>query len=308
MSMLGYEKRVSKYEIQFGAEIEYTGLTRLNSIRIIASALNVNGYERTFHLSGYAVTDSEGKKWTVCSDASVTAEPESCELVTPILSFNDIEKVIAVIEALKNHGAYVDSSCGLHVHVSNEHMYEVATIKKLLQHDFTRYDMVYLSTRGFTKWAQPQNENFVRKVSKMTSRSAIKNLWYETYAPTENTDNHYNSSRYHALNLHSLYQGKGIEFRYFQSTMEADKIFAYIELSIGMLMDAINSYKMKQYLYVDRPYNKVYDRNNRSPHRSVADCTYIPDRVLYKYATLWNEYLNRMEISCKSKKILLENF
>lgn len=306
--MLGYENRVSKLDILFGVEIEYTGLKRLDSIRIIASALNVNGYERTFHLSGYQVIDNEGKKWVVCSDASVTASPESCELVTPILSFSEIEKVITVIEALKNHGAFVDSSCGIHVHVSNEHMNEVATIKKLLQHDYTRYDMVYLATRGYTKWAQPQDENFVRTVSKMSSRSAIKQFWYDTYAPSESTSEHYNSSRYHALNLHSLYQGKGVEFRYFQSTMEADKIYAYIELSIGMLMDAINSYKMRQYLYVDRPYNKVYDRSNRSNFRSIAECTFVPSRILYKYSTLWTEYLNRMQISNKSKKILLENF
>lgn len=303
MALLNYENRVNKGDITFGIENEFTGLTRLNSARILSDFFGCTYIHTSEHgLDAYRLSNG----WKIVSDSSVSCHPESNELVTPVLNMSDMDKVTGALKALAEHGAYCDKTCGLHVHVSNEHMYEVATVKKLLQHDFTRYDMIYLSTRGFKSWCKPQDETFVRKVSKMSSRSAIKALWYETYAGYQG--NHYNSSRYHGLNLHSMYEGKGVEFRYFQGTFDLKKVVAFIELSVGMLMDAINSYKMRQYIYVDRPYNKVYDRNNRNEYRSIAECTYIPDRILYKYSTLWSEYLDRMQISTESKRVLLENF
>lgn len=305
MALLNYEQRISKYEIQAGIEQEFTGLKRMKSAQLLCNHFGCSYTHCTDHgLDCYKLSNG----WKIVSDSSVTSSPESNELVTSIFSYNDIETVLKALQVLADNGAYTDESCGLHVHVSNDHMYEVATVKKLLQHDFTRYDMIYLATRGFKKWSKPQEENFVRTVSKMNSRSAIKNLWYETYGDGSYENEHYNYSRYHGLNLHSMYQGKGVEFRYFGATFDLKKVKAYIELSIGMLMDAINSYKMRQYLYVDRPYNKVYDRNNRNPYRTIAECTIIPDRILYKYHTLWEEYLNRMQISTESKKVLLENF
>ena len=303
MALLNYEQRISKYDIQYGIENEFTGLTREKSAKLLSQYFGCNYIHTHEHgLDCYKLFNG----YKIMSDSSVSAHPESNELVTPVMSINDIEKLLGALKLLSDNGAYTDKTCGLHVHVSNEHMYEVATVKKLLQHDFTRYDMVYLATRGFKRWSQPQDETFVRKVSKMSSRSAIEKLWYETYS--DGCRDHYNSSRYHGLNLHSMYEGKGVEFRYFSGTFDLKKVKAYIELSIGMLMDAVNSYKMRQYIYVDRPYNKVYDRNNRSEYRSIADCTYIPERILYKYSTLWSEYLDRMQISYESKKVLLENF
>lgn len=305
MSMLGYETRVKLTDIQFGLELEHTGLKRLETAEVLSEYFDCQYIHTRDHgLDCYKLDNG----WKVVSDSSVSAYPESNEVVTPVMSFEDIDILKGALQALQDAGAYTDKTCGIHVHVSNPHMVEVATVKKLLEHDFTRYDMIYLATRGYKRWSAPQNEDFVKKASKMTSRSALRDMWYETYAPHEDMDEHYNSSRYHGLNLHSLYQGKGVEFRYFQSTFDWSKVKAYIELSAGMLKDAINSYKMRRYLYIDRPYNKVYDRDNRSEYRTIADCTYIPDRILYKYATLWEGYLDRMGISAESKKVLLENF
>lgn len=304
MALLNYQNTVSRFDISYGIELEYTGITRQKSAIILSEFFGCNYFHTSDHgLDCYKLSNG----FKIVSDSSVTSRPESNELVSSILTINDMEKLLKAIQKLEENGAYTDKSCGLHVHVSNEHMMEVATVKKLLQHDFTRYDMIYLACRGFKSWCKPQDESFVRKVSKMSSRSAIEKLWYETYSGG-NRYSHYDSSRYHGLNLHSMYQGKGIEFRYFAGTFDTKKVKAYIELSIGMLMDAINSQKMRQYIYVDRPYNKVYDRNNRNEYRTVADCTYIPDRILYKYSTLWSEYLDRMQISYESKKVLLENF
>ena len=304
MSMLGYEKRVSKDDITFGIEDEFTGLKRLESAKILADYFNCNYIHTSKHgLDCYRLSNG----WEIVSDSSVSHRPEDNELVTPILKTSDIDILKGALKALSDRGAFTDLSCGLHVHVSNPHMVELAVVKKLLQHDFTRYDMIYLSCRGYKGWCKPQNEAFVRKISKMDSRSKVREEWYEEYAHGY-TGGNYNESRYHGCNLHSLYQGKGVEYRYFSGSFDWEKINAYIELSQGMLMDSINSYKMKQYLYVDRPYNKVYSRDNRNENLSIADCVIIPDRVLYKYSRLWKEYLDRMEISKESQKVLLANF
>ena len=312
MAQLNYENRISLKSVTFGAELEHTGLTRYDSCKTVCETLGCNSntitHYRDHGLDAYKFLDHTGNVWKVVSDSSVTSAPESCELVTPVLNYKGYEKIHDILEALKSKGAYSNNTCGLHVHVSSQYMEEAATIRKLLEHDYTRYDMIYLATRGFKKWSQPQKRELVESASKMSSVLSIKNLWYKTYAPFESQNEHYNESRYHGLNLHSLFQGKGVEYRYFPSSFEWNEVKAYIDLSRGMLMDAVNSYKMRRYLYVDRPYNKVYDRNNRNSNMTIADCTIIKEDWLYKYSTLWDGYLDRMTIPLDSKHFLLKNF
>ena len=53
-------------------------------------------------------------------------------------------------------------------------------------------------------------------------------------------DTHYDDSRYHCLNLHSVFQKGTVEFRLFNGTVHAGKIKAYIQLCLAIGAQALN--------------------------------------------------------------------
>ncbi|MDE5564535.1 MAG: amidoligase family protein, partial [Oscillospiraceae bacterium] len=52
---------------------------------------------------------------------------------------------------------------------------------------------------------------------------------------------HYNSTRYHGVNLHSYFSKGTVEFRLFNSTLHAGKIKAYIQFCLAVSAWAITS-------------------------------------------------------------------
>lgn len=88
-----------------------------------------------------------------------------------------------------------------------------------------------------SRWCKKNETRFVSEMNKMkpTSTSAVERLWYNGTTRSY----HYDSSRYHALNLHSLWQGKGIEFRCFNGTTHAGKIKTYIQLCLAICNQAL---------------------------------------------------------------------
>ena len=51
--------------------------------------------------------------------------------------------------------------------------------------------------------------------------------------------NHYDESRYHALNLHSVFSKGTIEFRLFNSTLHAGEVKSYIQLCLAISHQAL---------------------------------------------------------------------
>ena len=68
------------------------------------------------------------------------------------------------------------------------------------------------------------------------SMSEFETLWYNG-ASGRNT--HYHSSRYHALNLHSVFSKGTIEFRMFNSTLHAGEVKSYIQLCLAISHQAL---------------------------------------------------------------------
>lgn len=59
---------------------------------------------------------------------------------------------------------------------------------------------------------------------------------YQNTRPTR-----YDSSRYHGLNLNSLFFRGTIEFRYFNSTLHAGEVKAYVPLGLALAANALTS-------------------------------------------------------------------
>ena len=111
---------------RFGVEIELTGITRRDAAKLIADYFGTTStYEGTGY-NKYSALDRNGRKWTAMYDSSIDARDKNdnrlsdeykCELVTPILGWDDIETLQEIVRLLRKNGAIANASCGIHVHV-----------------------------------------------------------------------------------------------------------------------------------------------------------------------------------------------
>ena len=65
----------------------------------------------------------------------------------------------------------------------------------------------------------------------------LESIWYEGEV---SAGEHYNWTRYYALNLHSVFYRGTVEFRCFNSTLHAGRAAAYVNLCLAMSAQAIN--------------------------------------------------------------------
>jgi hypothetical protein len=72
----------------------------------------------------------------------------------------------------------------------------------------------------------------------------LARVWYGSASSAQYArTNHYDGSRYHGLNLHSVfYRNRGtVEFRYFDGTMHAGKIKSYVHLCLAIVAKAAST-------------------------------------------------------------------
>ena len=105
----------------FGVEVEMNSITREHAAKIAAEFIGTNNYRYTGEgYSTWSAWDAQGRKWKFASDSSISGpENERCELVTPILTYADMETLQALLRLLRKAGAKSSPSrgCGVHIHV-----------------------------------------------------------------------------------------------------------------------------------------------------------------------------------------------
>ena len=149
-------------KIQFGIEIEFTGISKqmtLDAIRSVVGGVPSNSSSMSNILT------SDGRKWTVVYDSSISSRittdgvisaitnymrvnritslastadmnrhltrandtfngthTNQVEFITPICKFEDIEVIQKIIRAIKKLGGITNESCGIHMHVGLQSM------------------------------------------------------------------------------------------------------------------------------------------------------------------------------------------
>ena len=89
-------------------------------------------------------------------------------------------------------------------------------------------------------YCKPTDERFLRELNRKRPQTmqAFQKIWY---GGQDGSLEHYHASRYHALNLHSVFSHGTVEFRLFNSTVEhAGKIKADIQLCLAICAQALN--------------------------------------------------------------------
>ena len=106
-----------------GVEVEMNGITRKAAAKTAAEYFGTGRYEDTARRNGYfswSAWDADGREWKFQRDVSIAGpDDEKCEMVTPILRYEDIETLQEVCRRLRKAGAKSDATrgCGVHIHI-----------------------------------------------------------------------------------------------------------------------------------------------------------------------------------------------
>ena len=233
----------------FGIEIEMTGITRGSAAKVIAehfgtSAIHVGGTYDT-----YTVEDDTGRKWKVVSDASIQCQSRgertasrlyAVEVVSPICKYEDIGIIQQLVRELRRGGAKVNDSCGIHIHVDASR-HDPKTLRNIVNIMASKEDLLYKALRvqiDREYYCQKADLRFLEDVNlkRPKSMSEFETLWYNG---SSRRGIHYDSTRYHALNLHSVFSKGTIEFRMFNSTLHAGEVKSYIQLCLAISHQAL---------------------------------------------------------------------
>ena len=241
-------------EQTIGVEIEMNNITRQNAATIAAGFFGTNRSEYTAHRNGYytwSAWDAEGREWKFQRDVSISGpDAEKCELVTPILHYADIETLQELIRILRRAGAKSDYTrgCGVHIHIgaqghTPQSLRNLANI--MASHETLIAEAIKVDYSRMNRFCRTVDPNFLQQLNrrKPKTMAQLADIWYGSQGCTCGRNDHYNSSRYHMLNLHATFTKGTIEFRLFQfdkpeggkkNGLHAGKLKSYIQLCLAM--------------------------------------------------------------------------
>lgn len=236
---------------RFGIELELVGISRETAARAVAKVLGAGAVVRDAggFYKKWEVTGVDGRVWTAMSDASLvdTTGRGAAEVVSPILRGEaDIALVQEIVRGLVAAGATVNTTCGIHVHTDAANM----TAKNLAKLSATvvAYEPsiqqalnIHSSRIGYCKSLATNVAEALRGANDST---AAQSAFYRTqgYSASESRV-HYSQTRYHGLNLHSVWFRGTVEFRWFNGTTHAGEVRAYIMLALALNVYARTSGK-----------------------------------------------------------------
>jgi hypothetical protein len=230
----------------FGVEVEMI-LNREKAAKVIAEYLRgtiYHTYNRIYHT--IEITAEDGRVWKITRDSSIHCnnDLDSCELVTPILKFEDIETLQEVIRKLRRAGAKVDESCGTHIHIGAER-HTGKTLQNLINIFYSKdtllYEALKVRSEGVNHYCKMFKTELIEEINKIKNPTieTVIDTWYETSNSYSARNRHYHSSRYHGLNLHSYSTIGTVEFRLFNATLHAGELKSFIHLALAINHQAL---------------------------------------------------------------------
>ena len=237
-----------------GVEVEMNNITRQQAAKLAAELFGTDHYEYTAGRNGYetwSAWDGEGREWKFSKDISISGpDDQKCELVTPILNYNDITILQELCRKLRKAGAKSDATrgCGVHIHIgANGHTPQ--TLRNLANimasHESLLAKSLKLDSNRMERYCKTVDARFLEKINqrKPKTMSALADIWYNSQDASWGRTHHYNDSRYHMLNLHATFTKGTVEFRLFQfdaptperrNGIHAGQLKSYIQLCLAL--------------------------------------------------------------------------
>ena len=237
-----------------GVEVEMNSITRHAAAKLAAEFFGTGRFEDTAYRNGYytwSAWDAQGREWKFQRDVSIEGpDSEKCEMVTPILTYADMDALQELVRRLRKAGAKSDYTrgCGVHIHIGAKG-HTAQTLRNLANimasHESLLADALALDHYRMSRYCRTVNPRFIETVNsrKPSIMSELADIWYSANNATYGRNQHYNDSRYHMLNLHATFTKGTIEFRLFQFDAPADgkqnglhagQLKSYIQLCLAL--------------------------------------------------------------------------
>lgn len=235
-----------------GVEVEMNSISRRAAAKAAADFFGTNHYEETPDgYSTWSAWDSQGRRWKFSRDGSIAGPDfQKCEMITPILTYADMDLLQGLIRRLRKEGARSDATrgCGVHIHIgANGHTAQ--TLRNLANimasHENLLIDALKIDRGRIDTYCRTVDPQFLDRLNKEkpSTWEKLADVWYQGNGANFGRNHHYNDSRYHMLNLHATFTKGTIEFRLFQFDAPADgkqnglhagQLKAYIQLCLAL--------------------------------------------------------------------------
>ena len=237
-----------------GVEVEMNSITRRDAAKLAAEFFGTGRYEDTASRNGYftwSAWDTQGREWKFQKDVSIHGpDSEKCELVTPILTYDDMDTLQELVRRLRKAGAKSDATrgCGVHIHIGAKghtprSLRNLANI--IASHERLLADALSIDRGRMSHYCLTVDPRFLQEVNqkKPTTMADLAEVWYTSNGAGYGRNEHYNDSRYHMLNLHATFTKGTVEFRLFQfdapaegkkNGLHAGQLKSYIQLCLAL--------------------------------------------------------------------------
>lgn len=237
-----------------GVEVEMNNIERSRAAKVAAEFFGTGRFEDTARRNGYctwSAWDAQGREWKFQRDVSIDGpDSQKCELVTPILTYADMETLQELIRRLRRAGAKSDSTrgCGVHIHIGAKG-HTPQTLRNLANimasHESLLAEALDLDHYRMRRYCRTVDPRFLEQLNrrKPTSVADLADIWYSSQGANYGRSQHYNGSRYHMLNFHATFTKGTVEFRLFQfdapangrrNGLHAGQLKSYIQLCLAL--------------------------------------------------------------------------
>ena len=237
-----------------GVEVEMNSITRKDAAKIAAEFFGTGRFQDTAYRNGYytwSAWDAQDREWKFQKDVSIAGpDSEKCELVTPVLTYGDIETLQELCRRLRKAGAKSDATrgCGVHIHIGAKG-HTPQTLRNLANimasHESLLADALRLDRRRMSRYCRTVDPNFLQQLNrkKPDTMAKLADIWYSSQGASYGRNQHYNESRYHMLNYHATFTKGTIEFRLFQfdapegerqNGIHAGQLKSFIQLCLAL--------------------------------------------------------------------------
>lgn len=291
-------------QIKFGIEIELTGLRRAHAIRTLHKA--VRKHLPIKHARENKIITEDDRIWKIVSDTSIfpsvhinNIETDNgylnleninqvvdiitdceIEIVTPPCTLEDWPVIQTIVRDFKKAGAKTHETCGIHIHVdkSTFEIKDIAALSAMCGEYEKFFNLIFQTHIRRLHYARSMERKYLKYAHCFLKKQISQDFYTMRKAWAGHEGVAARGTRYRGLNLYNYYSQNintpTVEFRYFNSTLHAGKIRAYLYLvlalsnkdtTIGRYEDIryktynkrLNSYQLDKWLnYLD-----IHDEN-----------------------------------------------
>ena len=172
-----------------GVEVEMNSIERSKAAKLAAEFFGTGRYQDTARRNGYytwSAWDAQGREWKFQRDVSIAGpDGEKCEMVTPILTYADMDTLQELVRRLRKAGAKSDATrgCGVHIHIGAKG-HDARTLRNLANimasHERLLADALNLDRGRMNHYCKTVNPTFLGRLNreKPTTMADLAEIWY----------------------------------------------------------------------------------------------------------------------------------